>query len=379
MHIVTSDNRMSTSVTSIAIGTAVFLFVAAVFFFPFGQFFENRQDSTIDYSMTSNDADVPSGEIVSEEKIDVSVPEIKKEEESESEKKEIPVKPTPPTIPNINSAEIAIPQIPVSLPATTTEKAAPPASPQEKQKLPEIDENTIFRAVVKIQCSATDGVGKSIGAGFVLKDGLVVTVAHLLMDSGAKTCDVIFPKDRFPIHYLKGEITESVEAIKKRFEEDGIDIGFLKLPLIAEYTDARTIFGNFYPALPYPICSNSSIIGDTVYHYGYPSNFQGLNYLSRMDGIVVSYADIKGTSIQTPADGGASYRAPDFSFTNDEKEFHPYAVSQVGIFYGSSGGLAFDASKACILGVNHGFGKGSTATYSVFLNLGWKAAGALIP
>ena len=370
---------MSTSVLSIAIGTAAFLFVAAVLFFPFGQFFENRQDSTTDYLMTSNDAEDSSGEIVSEEKIDVSVPEIKKEEESESEKKEIPVKPTPPTIPNINSAEIAIPQIPISLPATTTEKAAPPVAAQEKPKLPEIDEDAIFRAVVKIQCSAADGVGKSIGAGFVLKDGLVVTVAHLLMDSGAKTCDVIFPKDRFPIYYLKGEITEDFSVIRKRFEENGIDIGFLKLPPLAEYADARTIFGNFYPALAYPICSNSSIIRDTVYHYGYPSNFKDLNYLSRMEGVIVSYADIRGTSTQVSPDGGASYRAPDFSFTGDETEFHPYAVSQVGLFYGSSGGLAFDASKACVLGVNHGFGKGSTATYSIFLNLGWKAAGALIP
>lgn len=264
---------------------------------------------------------------------------------------------------------------------TTTEEKKSEALPVEgeKSKLPEIDENAIFRAVVKIQCFAADGIGRSIGSGFVLKDGLVVTVAHLLMDSGAKSCDVIFPKDRFPIHYLKGEITEDFSVIRKRFEEDGIDIGFLRIPVIAEYADARMIFGDSYPSIPYPVCTDSSIIGDTVYHYGYPSNFKDLNYLSRMEGVIISYADIQGASTQTPADGGASYRVPDFSFTDDESGFHPYAVSQVGIFYGSSGGLAFNASRACILGVNHGFGKGSTATYSIFLSIGWKGAGALIP
>ncbi|KKW18167.1 MAG: hypothetical protein UY60_C0019G0009 [Parcubacteria group bacterium GW2011_GWB1_50_9] len=369
---------MSPNVTSIAIGTAIFLFVAAVFFFPFGQFL-NHETDIIDRPMISDDTEVPSEEIVSEEKPDVSDTGIKEEKKVEPAKDEIPVKQNPPKISSPSPMVVVIPPIPVFLPATTTEKAAPPAATQEKPRTPEIDENAILRAVVKIQCPATDGIGKSIGSGFVLKDGLVVTVAHLLMDSGSKTCDVIFPKDRFPIHYLKGEITEDFSVIRKRFEDDGIDLGFLRLPVIAEYDDARTIFGNFYPALPYPVCDNPSVIGDVVYHYGYPSNFQGLNYLSRMDGIIVSYADIRGTSTQVSADGGATYRAPDFSFTDDEKEFHPYAVSQVGIFYGSSGGLAFDASKACILGVNHGFGKGSTLTYSIFLNLGWKAAGALIP
>jgi len=369
---------MSPNVTSIAIGTAIFLVVAAVFFFPFGQFL-NRETDTSDRPTISDIDVVPSEEIVSEEKTDISDIGTKEEKKVEPKKNEIPAKSNPPKISNPSPVVAVIPPTPVLLPATTTEKAAPPAYQQEKPRIPEIDENAIFRAVVKIQCSATDGIGKSIGSGFLLKDGLVVTVAHLLMDSGSKTCGVIFSKDRFPIHYLKGEITEDLSIIRKRFEEDGIDIGFLRIPPLAEYDDARTIFGNSYPSLPYPICSDPSIIGDVVYHYGYPSNFKDLNYLSRMDGIIVSYADIKGTSVQTPAGGGASYRAPDFSFTDDETGFHPYAVSQVGIFYGDSGGLAFDASKACILGVNHGFGKGSTATYSIFLNLGWKAAGALIP
>jgi len=370
---------MPTSVTSIAIGTAIFLVVAAVFFFPFGQFLKEKPDSMIDTVMISDDTEVPSEEIVSEGKNDVSDIGTKAEKKAEPKKNEIPAESNPPKISSPSPMVVVIPQIPVLLPATTTEKAIPPAYQQEKPRIPEIDENAIFRAVVKIQCPAADGIGKSIGSGFVLKDGLVVTVAHLLMDSGAKTCDVIFPKDRFPIYYLKGEITEDFSIIRKRFEEDGIDIGFLRIPPLAEYDDARTIFGNFYPALPYPVCDNPSIIGDTVYHYGYPSNFKGLNYLSRMDGVIVSNADIRGTSTQVSADGGASYRAPDFSFTGDESEFHPYAVSQVGIFYGDSGGLAFDASRACILGVNHGFGKGTDATFSIFLNLGWKAAGILIP
>lgn len=369
---------MSMSATSIAIGAAIFLFVAVVFFFPFEQFF-NREAGIIDRPIISDNREPPSEKIISEEKPDVSAPEIQNEKKLEQKKDETPVKPSEQKSSSRAPIAVAVLFPPVSLSATTTADATPPVVTQEKPKLLEIDEDAIFRAVVKIQCPAADGIGKSIGSGFVLKDGIVVTVAHLLMDSGVKTCDVIFPKDRFPIHYLKGEITESVEAIKKRFEEDGIDIGFLRIPLIAEYDDARTIFGNFYPSLPYSVCDNPSIIGDVVYHYGYPSNFKDLNYLSRMEGVVVSYADIQGTSIQIPEGGGASYRAPDFSFTNDEKEFHPYAVSQVGIFYGSSGGLAFDASRACILGVNHGFGKGSTATYSIFLSIGWKAAGALIP
>ena len=247
---------------------------------------------------------------------------------------------------------------------------------EKKPKIGAFDENLIFRAVVKIQCPASDGVGKSIGSGFVLGSGLVVTVAHLLMDSASDTCDVIFPNNRFPIHYLKAKITEDTARIRERLEKDGIDIAFLKMPPMAEYSDARSIFGSAYPSLPYPLCSNPAIIGNVVYHYGYPSSFKDLNYLSRMEGTIVSYADVSSVSPKISEDY-STYLAPDFYFTISESQFHPYAVSKVGIYYGDSGGLVFDATNACVLGVNHGFGMNGSTAFSIYTILSYGIANTL--
>ncbi len=263
--------------------------------------------------------------------------------------------------------------ISVSLPPLTPSFQAGSSTEAIQPPRVDMDEETILRAVVKIQCTRSDGISKSIGSGFALTDGFIVTVAHLVLDSGSKTCDVIFPKDRFPIYYLKGDITEDMSVIRKRFEEDGIDIAFLKLPPIGEYLDAKAIFGNSYPAILYPLCTSPSIIGDTAYHYGYPANYKDLNYLASMEGKFVSYANVTGTAVKTTDDGTATYRAPLFAYTTDESIFHPYAVSKVGIFYGDSGGLVFNATDACVLGTNHGFGQGTDGVYGIFTDLSWSS------
>lgn len=277
--------------------------------------------------------------------------------------------PQPPSAPQPPPPPVVI-DLPPPLP--------PPATPVPPPPPPviAIDENSIFRAVVKIQCSAPDGIGKSIGSGFVVAGGRVATVAHLLKDASSQTCDVIFSKDRFPVHYLKGTITEPQETIRRRLEEEGIDIAFLQLPPIASYPDAQAIFGSNYPSVPYPICSSPLLVGDTAYHYGYPSNFKDLNYLERMNGEIIAHADIDGIKIDT-SESGDTYKAPDFAVTGDESRFHAYTISQVAIYFGASGGLVFDATDACILGINHGFGKDGNTVFSIFLNLGWEKVKSL--
>lgn len=238
--------------------------------------------------------------------------------------------------------------------------------------LPPLDEDAILRAVVKIQCPTKDGLGKFIGSGFVLKGDLVVSAAHVIMDSGSETCEIIFPRERRPTYYLRGTI-DGLKEVKRRHDEEGIDVGILKLPKLETYPEAAAIF-SAYPAIPYSICENPKMLGDKLVHLGYPSNYVDQNYLSRLEGEAVVWADIQGVKEQLSEDQTYTFRTPIFGFTADESEPHPYMVSRVSSFYGDSGGLAFNVTRQCILGPHRGgtIGKGEGENYSIFMVLGWK-------
>ena len=255
--------------------------------------------------------------------------------------------------------------------------SAPPSSPP----LPPLDEVAIFRAVVKIECPSEDRRGKYVGSGFLLPKGVVVTAAHLLMASGSETCQVIFPKDRYPGHYLSGVIKEDRLEIKRRHDEEGIDVAVLFMPLLAAYPEASAIFPERYPYIPYPICGAPAVIGDKLLHFGYPSSFLGQSYLAKAEGQAVLYADIKGIEERLNEDQTELFKTPIFGYTSDQSDFHPYLVSRVATFYGDSGGLAFNASKQCILGPHRGGTIGGAAgeNFSVFTVLGWEGAKAVLP
>ncbi len=282
-------------------------------------------------------------------------------------------------------APIVIPLPPeVSAEKELPDRLSPEAPPQiqtiqqepAKPALPPLDEGAIRRAVVKIECPTASGIGKYVGSGFVLPGNRAVTAAHVVMNSGSKTCTVIFSNaDRRPVHYLYGAL-EDLDVIRRRHDEEGIDVAVLTLPPLASYSEARAIFPIEYPYVPYTICENPKVIGDTLFHFGYPSNFVDQNYLSQMEGEAVVHADITGMEEKLSQDGTFTYKNPILEFSYDESRFHPYTVSRVATFYGDSGGLAFNAAKQCILGIHRSatIGRSDNQNYSIFINLGWDRA-----
>lgn len=294
----------------------------------------------------------------------------------------IPLSPKPPLPLSIKTApaspekkeEVAPTPAVVSLP--TPSPAPLPVS--TLPSLPSLDEESLLKSVVKIQCPTEDGLGKYIGSGFVLPKDLVITAAHVIMDSASRNCDVIFPRERRSVYYLRG-ITEDLGEVKRRHDEEGIDVALLRLPSLESYPEARQIF-SAYPSIPYPICENPAMLEDKLLHFGYPSNYVDQNYLSELDGLALAYADIKGIRDQLSADGTYSYKSPIFGFTRDELKLHPFMLSRVPSFYGDSGGLAFNATKQCILGPHRGgtIGRGAGENYSVFIMLGWEKAKNII-
>ncbi len=313
-----------------------------------------------------------------------------------------PAKENPPEVRQVEIAlppmelpPVAAPVLPQAAATTNPEVPAkieikaedPPTGPPagglenipEKPTLPPLRETEILKAVVKIQCPTTDGLGKYVGSGFVMAGGTVITAAHVLKDSSSRNCDVIFPNDRRPVHYLRG-ITEDLEIIRQRHDKEGIDVAYLTLPALDSYPEAAAIFSS-YPKISYPICSEPEMLNDRLLHFGYPSNYADQSYLSRQEGKAVIYADIKSVKNQLSEDQTYIYRTPVFAYTYDQSEMRSYMVSQVASFYGDSGGLAFNADKQCVIGPHRGgtIGKAAGENYSVFMNLGWEKAKSVLP
>ncbi|QQG45403.1 MAG: trypsin-like peptidase domain-containing protein [Candidatus Sungiibacteriota bacterium] len=270
-----------------------------------------------------------------------------------------------------------LPPPPAVSSATTVPEGLALAPEEVLPPVPEFsssDEAEILRSVVKIECPSSDGLGKYVGSGFMLKGGIVVTAAHVVKDSASENCSVIFPRERKPIHYLHATI-ENLQEVIRRHDEEGIDVAILRMPQLESFPEARAIFQE-YPQVPYPLCTNPKMLGDKLLHFGYPSNYVDQNYLSKLEGEAVVHADIKGMKTQLSQDQTYTYRSPIFQYTNSETEVHPYMVSRVASFYGDSGGLAFNATKKCIVGPHRGgtIGRSSGENFSIFMNLGWNRA-----
>jgi len=246
--------------------------------------------------------------------------------------------------------------------------------------LPPLNETVIFSAVVKIECPSEDRRGKYVASGFALPQGVIVTAAHFVKDSGSDTCEVIFPRDRAPSIYLFGT-TEDREQVRKRHDEQGIDAAFIFMPLLAAYPEARAVFPDAYPYVPYPVCDEPALLGDTILHFGYPSSFQNNSYLDKSEGKAAAYADINGITEELSEDQSYLFKSPIFKYTNDQSQLHPYLVSRSPSFYGDSGGLGFDATRQCIVGPDRGGTIGGAAgeNFSIFMILGWEGVRNILP
>lgn len=289
----------------------------------------------------------------------------------------------PPKIISQSAAPLSVvsPPMPAASAATSSTPTLLPEAPIKPPPLPPpLDEKSIFRAVVKIECPSEDRKGKYVGAGFVMPHGVIVTAAHLIKDSGSDTCQVIFPRDRAPSIYLFGK-TEDRGVVRRRHDEQGIDVAFIFMPPLAEYAEARAVFPDAYPSIPYPVCVDPTLLGDVILHFGYPSNFQNNSYLDASEGKAAAYADINGITEELSEDQTYSFKSPVFGYTTDQSRMHPYLVSRSPSFYGDSGGLGFDATRQCIVGPDRGGTIGGAAgdNFSLFMVLGWEGARAILP
>lgn len=321
-----------------------------------------------------SDREVPRPEIVRKR---VQVPPIPKSAILPPPATAIPLSPMIQQ-PRIEQLGTSTPMVPSVIPPSPT---AEPQVIVEPPPLPPLDERALLAAVVKIECPSEDRRGKYVGSGFVLPKGIVITAAHVIKDAGSNTCQVIFPnKDRAPSHYLSG-VTEDLAEVKRRHDEEGIDVAVIFLPALSAYPEGAAVFQDGYPYIPYPICDQPRMLKDKLLHFGYPSNFVNQSYLSKLDGEAVAYADIQGIKEQLSEDQTFTFKTPVFGYTGDQSQLHPYMVSRVPSFYGDSGGLAFNATKQCILGPHRGGTIGGAAgeNFSVFPLLGWQGATRILP
>lgn len=274
--------------------------------------------------------------------------------------------------PIVTPAASGTTSVSASASSTAAILAAPP--------MPPLDEEAIFSAVVKIECASEDRKGTTVGSGFALPHGVIVTAAHLIEDAGSDACRVIFPDHRGPSHYFVGKL-EDRETVRKRYDEEGLDVAFIFMPLLAAYPEAHAIFPDHYPFIPYPVCRDPVLIGDQILRFGYPGNYQGNSYLDMARGQVLVYADIQGIKQELSEDQSYVYKTPIFGYTKNQSAMHSYLVSRVASFAGDSGGLGFDATRQCIIGPDHGgtSGGGAGENLSIFTVLDWEGVRSILP
>ncbi|MDP3710692.1 MAG: trypsin-like peptidase domain-containing protein [bacterium] len=355
-----------------------FAIISAIFFFGKNsnkkEVPKNDADEEIVFTVQTPPSELPQTDAAIDEKtreIPISTKSMQPISKPTTEEK-IVLPPPPRIIPEV----VPVPKTEnsVTQPATTSVIEEPK---KIEPDIPPLNEAALLKSVVKIECPA-DG-GKYIGSGFAVKGDVIITAAHVVADSASEICTIIFPDKRRPIHYLKGTIVD-LESTKKRLNEDGIDFALLKLPSLDSYPDAKAIYGESYPYIPYPSCSDPKMLDDKLLHFGYPSNFVDQNYLSELNGESIAFADINGIKDQLSQDQTFTFKSPILEFSYDEFKHHPYMVSRVASFYGDSGGLAFNATKQCILGPHRGgtIGRGAGENFSIFMNIGWEGIQKII-
>lgn len=232
-----------------------------------------------------------------------------------------------------------------------------PASPP----LPPLNEDALMRAVVRIQC------GNIYGSGIIVNsEGLVLTVAHVIIsaiEAGASECDVIFPKKHpefnfySETYYRKGVIIASTTTATL-YKEKSLDVAALRIRPLPD----DPVFPDGYPFVNMPFCG-TDILDDEILLFGYAANVGTSadspgSVLSRFSGGVLQFADITGVRKEPSSiskNGNDFF--PNLAYSLDENMPHPIVIIfSNNNFSGASGGLAFNASKQCIVGTNSAVG-----------------------
>lgn len=242
------------------------------------------------------------------------------------------------------------------LPVTSNQPPLPSPPP-----LPPLDEDALMRAVVRIRC------GNIYGSGIVVSpDGLVLTVAHVVIaaiETSVSGCDVIFPRKHREFdfysetYYRKGIILASTTTATL-YKEKGLDVAALR---IMPLTD-DSVFPDGYPFVNMPFCG-PDILDDEVLLFGYAANVGASadspgSILSRFSGEILQFADITGVRKEPSSiSKNSNDFFPNLAYSLDENMPHPIVIIfSNNNFSGASGGLAFNASKQCIIGTNSAVG-----------------------
>ena len=238
--------------------------------------------------------------------------------------------------------------------------APPVVSPVELA--PKFDEAEIMSAVVRIRC------GKSYGSGFSLERNgkrYVLTAAHVVIDQmeffKKYQCDVIYPQkdangNYQEAHYRIGTILLPDETILN-YEEKGIDLAILEVIPLADKNEDLQKFPNGYPYLNYLFCP-AGTLGDSINLWGFSANLGTAitpgAFMSKFQGEIVQYEDVVGvTKKASPEFLNGFVYLPKFEHSLDQNILHHLTVIlSTNNFSGASGGLVFNTSKACIVGVN---------------------------
>ncbi len=283
-------------------------------------------------------------------------------------------KPAPipkPKAPVIQSQKPIV-ELPTSTPPIEMPVIKPPAP--FLPPLTQSDLENIMYAVVRVRCGGTYGSGAVIR---VKDKRYVLTAAHVVIDRIAakkQTCDIIFPrKDGFGVFkeafYRPGKIL-ATEQTKSQYQNNAYDIAILEVLPIEE--DAQ-VFPDGQPFVNYAFCPANTLQDDTLL-IGYPINAGTTatpgGVISKFPGVVAQYSDIDGVEAraETQFSGGFAYY-PILKNTKDTSNFHPITVNvSTNNFSGASGGLVFNISKQCVLGINTATGAVNNVIYGISMN-----------
>ncbi len=218
------------------------------------------------------------------------------------------------------------------------------------------DEQELWRGVVAVQCSyeLPQGGYKSLaGSGIILDaEGHVATNNHVANHEPNGNCQVSFPAFSENTDYsIRTFGTLPARVINASGNNDN-DIALLKIQKTADFESQLAYWKKYYgwtgdpfSFIPYPFCHNASA-GDKILHFDWQvinTASQGYEII-RTVSTVIEFLRVFKDEFYYARPG----QTPDYIVTDAKK------------FGGSSGGLAFNASRDCILGLTS---RSGDATY----------------
>ncbi len=260
---------------------------------------------------------------------------------------------------------------PQPIPATTTPAPISKygALLEEEARLGRVDyrdEQELWRGVVAVRCAF--GASRAIaGSGIILdNEGHIATNNHVAGDAPNGSCEAIFPAFSENTGYrIRARNAFPAKIVALSGNNDN-DIAILQVEKTADFQTQIDYLKKYYgwtgdpfSFIPYSFCSRASL-GDKVIHYDWQvvnTASEGYEIVRTVSTVVDFLLDRDGTFYYAQAG-----QTPDYIVTDAQKAG------------GASGGLAFDASKDCVLGLTSRSGD-----TTLVLNINNPAARALIP